>query len=126
GLRRPRVEPFTEKEIQLANTFADQAVIAIENSRLFEELRDRTAELARSVDELTATGDVLKIISRSSVDLETVLDTLVETVARLCDADQAHLFRRHQDGLYHLIAVHGASEEAKAYIRSHPFAPDRG
>src|SRR5262249_50053363 len=77
ALNRIRVEPFTEKEIELASTFADQAVIAIENARLFEELRDRQAELARSVDELTATGDVLKIISRSSVDLETVLDTVV-------------------------------------------------
>src|SRR4029077_8495167 len=93
-VNRTQVEPFTRKEIELATTFADQAVIAIENARLFEELRDRQAELARSVDELTATGDVLKIISRSSVDLETVLDTLVETVMRLCRADQATLKRQ--------------------------------
>src|SRR5262249_11016532 len=94
---RTPVEPFTVKEIELATTFADQAVIAIENARLFEELRDRQAELTRSVDELTATSDVLKIISRSSVDLETVLNTLVETVARLCRADQATMFRRRDD-----------------------------
>jgi GAF domain-containing protein len=84
NVARRRVEPFTERQIELLRTFADQALIAIENARLFDELRERQAELARSVDELTATGDVLRIISRSSVDLETVLDTLVETVTRLC------------------------------------------
>src|SRR4029077_5139366 len=96
-VNRTQVEPFTRQEIELATSFADQAVIAIENARLFEELRDRQAELARSVDELTATGDGSKIISRSSVELQTVLDTLVETVARLCRADQTAMFRRHAD-----------------------------
>src|SRR5262249_24001627 len=124
-LLRIHVAPFTDKEIELANTFADQAVIAIENSRLFDELRNRQAELARSVDELTATGDVLKIISRSSVDLETVLNTLVETVARLCRADQAVMFRRRDD-LYHLVTAHGLPEEAKEFIVAHPLPADRG
>src|SRR5262249_14444596 len=101
-----------------------QAVIAIENVRLFNELRERTTDLARSVDELTATGDVLKIISRSSVDLETVLDTLVETVARLCRADQANMFRR-RDASYHLVATHGLSEEAEEFHRTHPITHDR-
>jgi GAF domain-containing protein len=109
----------------LVSTFADQAVIAIENARLFEELRKRQAELARSVDELTATSDVLKIISRSSVDLETVLNTLAETVARLCRADQANLFRQRDD-MHHLIASHGLSQEAKEIFVAHPFAPGRG
>jgi two-component system NtrC family sensor kinase len=116
---RQEVRPFSDGEIQLVQNFAAQAVIAIENARLLSELR-------QSLQQQTATADVLKIISRSSIDLETVLDTLVETVARLCRADQAYMFRRHADGLHHLIAVHGASEEGKAYIESHPFSPDRG
>ena len=118
-LTRSDVRPFTEKQIELVSTFADQAVIAIENVRLFDELR-------QSLQQQTATADVLKVISRSSVDLETVLDTLVGTVTRLCRADQAFMFRRHADGLHHLIAVHGASEEAKAYVENNPFALDRG
>jgi PAS domain S-box-containing protein len=124
-LARRRVEPFTDRQIELVRTFADQAVIALENTRLLGELRKRTTDLARSVDELTATGDVLKIISRSSVDLETVLDTLVETVARLCRADQALVFRR-RDGLYHLAAAHGLSEEARKFMLAHPVPGDRG
>jgi two-component system NtrC family sensor kinase len=116
---------FAEKEITLLENFAAQAVIAIENARLLGELRERTADLARSVDELTATGDVLKIISRSSVDLEAVLDTLVETVVRLCRADQALMYRQ-QDDKYHLVAVRGLSAEAIEFILAHPFAPDRG
>src|SRR5262249_7350741 len=119
NVQRRRVELFSDKQIDLLKTFADQAVIAIENVRLFEELRDRQAELARSVDELTATGDVLKIISRSSVDLDTVLGTLVETVARLCRADQANMYRR-RDELYHLAATHGLSQEAEEFVRAHP------
>ena len=122
---RPEVGSFTGKQIALLESFAAQAVIAMDNARLLGELRDRTTDLARSVDELTATGDVLKIISRSSVDLETVLDTLVQTVARLCRADQAGMFHRRDDA-YHLVAAHGFSEEAKEFHRTHPLAPDRG
>jgi PAS domain S-box-containing protein len=121
---RREVRPFTEKEIALLESFAAQAVIAIENARLLDELRQRTADLARSVDELTATGNVLKIISRSSVDLETVLDTLVETVARLCRAEHAAMFRQRGDA-NHLVASYGISEEAKEFTRAHPLPPDR-
>src|SRR6516165_4363158 len=78
-----------------------------------------TRELKEALQQRTAAADVLKIISRSSVDLETVLDTLVETVARLCRADQWSIFRRHDDG-YHLVAARGFSEEAKEFVRTHP------
>jgi PAS domain S-box-containing protein len=122
---RAEVRPFTEKEVALLESFAAQAVIAMENARLLGELHERTADLARSVDELTATGDVLKIISRSTTDLETVLDTLVETVARLCRADQALIFRR-RDGLNNLAAAHGVSDEARQFMLANPLPFDRG
>ena len=122
---RAEVRPFTEKEISLLESFAAQAVIAMENARLLGELRERQAELARSVDELTATSDVLKIISRSTTDLETVLDTLVETVARLCRAEQAVMFRR-LDERYHVVASYGLPNEAKDFLLSHPLAANRG
>jgi two-component system, NtrC family, sensor kinase len=121
---RQEIRPFDEKQIELVSNFAKQAVIAIENARLLGELRERQAELARSVDELSATGDVLKIISRSSVELETVLDTLVETAARLCCADHTNLFRRRDDML-HLVASWGLPSEAKDFLLAHPLAADR-
>jgi GAF domain-containing protein len=122
---REEVRPFTNKQIELVKNFAKQAVIAIENTRLLKELRQRTEDLSESLQQQTATSDVLKVISRSTLDLETVLDALVETVARLCRADQANMFR-WRDDMYHLIASHGLSQEAKAFVVAHPFAPGRG
>jgi len=124
-LLRFAVGSFEPKQIEIVETFADQALIAIENVRLFEQVQAKTRDLTEALGQQTATADVLKIISRSSVDLETVLDTLVETVARLCRADQANMFRRLDD-MYHLIASHGLSQEAKEFIVAHPFAPGRG
>src|SRR5262249_26796424 len=115
---RREVKPFSDKQIALLDNFAAQAVIAIENTRLLNELR-------RSLQQQTATADVLKIINRSSVDLETVLDTLVETVASLCRADNAAMYRRRDDN-YHLVASRGLSEEAKALAGTYSLAPDRG
>ena len=124
-LRRTEVHPFSEKQIALLQTFADQAVIAIGNVRLFEEVQAKTRDLTESLQQQTATADVLKVISRSSVELEKVLETLVDTVARLCGADQVYMFHLRHD-LWHLVAAWGLSAEAREFFLTNPFTPGRG
>ncbi len=122
---RQDVRAFSGKEIELVQSFAAQAVIAIENTRLLKELRARTDDLSESLQQQTATADVLKVISRSTFDLPTVLHTLVESAARLCDADKATITRQ-KDGVFYRAESYGFSEEYMTLVRDIPVAADRG
>ncbi len=117
-LIRRQTRLFTEEQIELVSTFADQAVIAIENARLLNELR-------QSLQQQTATADVLKVISRSTFDLRTVLNTLVESAARLSDSDMASINRQHGE-TYRQVAHYGQSREAAQFIENNPIPLGRG
>ena len=122
---RTRPQSFTEKQVELATTFADQAVIAIENARLIEEVQFRTAELTEALEQQTATSEVLQAISRATFDLQTVLDTLVQSAARLCDAEIGTI-TRERAGTFFREALYGFSPEFIEFVRSVPVQPERG
>ena len=106
GCARRSVQPFTALQIDLVKTFAEQAVIAIENVRLFQELEQRNRALTGSLEQQTATGEILRVISSSPTDVRPVLDTVSESAARLCEAFDAAIWRRDGDQLL-LVAHHG-------------------
>jgi signal transduction histidine kinase len=118
SIYRQQVQPFNQTQIDLVTNFAAQAVIAIENTRLLNELRE-------SLQQQTATSDVLKVISRSTFDLPTVLQTLVESAARLCDADKATITRQN-GGVFFRAEAYGFSKEFMGYARTIPVEPERG
>jgi GAF domain-containing protein len=124
-LRRAEVCPFSDKQIALLQTFSNQAVIAIGNVRLFDEVQVRTRDLSESLRQQTATADVLKVISRSAFDLPAVLQTLVESVTRLAAADEAMITRK-KDGVFYRAESYGFSQEFMDYIRTVPVVPERG
>jgi GAF domain-containing protein len=118
GIYRREVRPFTDRQIELVTNFAAQAVIAIENARLPSELRE-------SLQQQTATADVLKVISRSTFDLQTVLDTLTKSAVQLCAADRGVILMQDGD-VYRVRAIYGFLREAEQYALENPLRPSRG
>jgi len=122
---RREVRAFSERQIALLETFANQAVIALDNARLLRELQARNSQLSEALEQQTATSDVLKVISRSTFDLEVVLRSLVEYATRLCAAEQGFIFRRDEDG-YRLAVAHRAPADFKEWRQASAIQPGDG
>src|SRR5262245_26728576 len=125
-LQRRTPLPFTDKQIELATTFADQAVIAIENVRLFDEVQARTRELSESLEQQTATSEVLKVISSSTGELQPVFQAMLENAVRICGAKFGNLWLREGDA-YRIGATHGAPAAYVDFLRTEQvFVPKPG
>ena len=125
NLVRATAQPFTDKQIELVTTFADQAAIAIENVRLFDEVQARTRDLTESLEHQTATGEVLNVVTRSPTDAQPVFDAIVQSAARLCGAVFGVVWLYDGDLFYHVANNNFTAEVLKRVLQTYPKRPDR-